>query len=122
MAEAPDTVSPYSSITINEPPEVKASTDALSFTWDDFEESWNDTAGECGLPRIGKATRARRQAFRVRQREYPEIDAWQSAFRCLRETKWMHGDNDRGWRANPDFFLQAKSFTKLVEGSYAQTD
>jgi hypothetical protein len=69
-----------------------------------------------------KMTPARLRAFKVRQREYPEIEDWQTAFRCLRDNKWMHGDNKTGWRADADFFLQAKSFTKLVEGAYAQAD
>lgn len=92
------------------------------FTVKDFVEAWNDTAEQCGLSEIRKLTDARKRAFAVRRREYPDIADWQSAFRCLRENKWMHGDNRSGWRADPDFFLQAKSFTKLVEGQYAQAD
>lgn len=92
------------------------------FSCDDFQESWNAVAAECGLPVIRKLTKQRRRAFQVRKREYPDISDWQTAFRYLRSTKWMHGDNPRGWRANPDFFLQSSSFTKLVEGSYAQAD
>lgn len=105
-----------------EPKGSCASGDAPAFTVDDFVEAWNDTAKACGLSQIRKLTDARRRAFTVRRREYPEIADWQSAFRCLQSNKWMHGDNRNGWRADPDFFLQAKSFTKLVEGQYAQTD
>lgn len=105
-----------------EPKGSCASADAPAFTVDDFVEAWNDTAVICGLSQIRKLTDARRRAFNVRRREYPEIADWQSAFRCLQSNKWMHGDNRNGWRADPDFFLQAKSFTKLVEGQYAQAD
>jgi hypothetical protein len=105
-----------------EPKGSCASGDAPAFTVDDFVEAWNDTAKTCGLSQIRKLTDARRRAFTVRRREYPEIADWQSAFRCLQSNKWMHGDNRNGWRADPDFFLQAKSFTKLVEGQYAQAD
>lgn len=90
------------------------------FTASDFVESWNETADLCGLPRIAKLTDRRKRAFAVRQREYPDIEDWRRAFRCLRDSPWMHGDNKTGWRADPDFFLQAKSFTKLVEGSYGK--
>ena len=106
-----------------EPSTVSNETDnspSEDFTCDDFLESWNAVAVECGLPTMRKLTKERRTAFRVRKREYPDIADWQSAFRCLRTTKWMHGDNDRKWRANADFFLQASSFTRLVEGTYAQ--
>lgn len=105
-----------------EPKGSCASGDAPTFTVDDFVESWNALAGECGLSKIRKLTSARRRAFAVRQREYPDITDWQSAFRCLRENKWMHGDNRNGWRADPDFFLTASKFTKLVEGQYGQAD
>jgi hypothetical protein len=89
-------------------------------TFDDFVEAWNEVAEACGLAKLRRATEARKRAFRARLREYPAIADWQAAFRCLRQTTWMHGDNPRGWRADPDFFLQAKSFTKLVEGQYGQ--
>ena len=105
-----------------EPKGSCASGDAPAFTVDDFVESWNEVAEACGLSKIRKLTEARRRAFNVRRREYPEIADWQAAFRCLTSNKWMHGDNKTGWRADPDFFLQAKSFTKLVENQYGQAD
>lgn len=104
------------------PKGVRASGDAPAFTVEDFVEAWNETADACGLSKIRKLTEARKRAFNVRRREYPDIADWQSAFRCLRENKWMHGDNKNGWRADPDFFLTASKFTKLVEGQYGQAD
>jgi hypothetical protein len=95
---------------------------APAFTFDDFIETWNEVAGECGLAVIKRKTEPRRRAFAARQKEYPEIDEWKAAFHCLQVNKWMHGDNKTGWRADPDFFLQAKSFTKLVEGQYGQAE
>ena len=105
-----------------EPKGSSASGDAPAFDVNDFVESWNETAQACGLSQIRKLTEARKRAFRVRQREYPDIADWQRAFACLRENKWMHGDNKTGWRADPDFFLTASKFTKLVEGQYGQAD
>lgn len=101
-------------------PNGSCASDDARFTVSDFVESWNEVAQRCGLPSIAKLTDRRKRAFAVRQREYPEIEAWRAAFRCLADSPWMHGDNKTGWRADPDFFLQAKSFTKLVEGSYGQ--
>jgi hypothetical protein len=107
---------------IRSPKGDSASGDAPAFTVDDFVESWNEVATACGLAKIRKLTDARRRAFSVRRREYPDIGDWQAAFRCLHSNKWMHGDNKTGWRADPDFFLQAKSFTKLVENQYGQAE
>lgn len=119
---APENASDEPSITIKEPSEDTPPDGDEDFSCSDFEESWNAIAGECGLPPIRKMTNARRRAFEVRKREFPDIEDWKSALRCVQRTKWLHGDNPRGWRADADFFLQAKSFTKLVEGSYAQAD
>lgn len=105
-----------------EPSKVKSETSSDDFTFDDFFESWNQIATECGLSVMPKALPRRREAFRVRKREYPDIGDWQSAFRCLRKAKWMHGENDRGWKIDADDFLNAKKFTRLVEGTYAQAD
>jgi uncharacterized protein YdaU (DUF1376 family) len=104
------------------PKGVSADKPAPAFTFDDFIETWNEVAGECGLAVIKRKTEPRRRAFAARQKEYPEIDDWKAAFHCLQVNKWMHGDNKTGWRADPDFFLQAKSFTKLVEGQYGQAE
>jgi hypothetical protein len=104
------------------PKGVCASDDAPAFDVNDFVESWNETAEACGLSKIRKLTDARKRAFNVRRREYPDIADWQRAFTCLRQNKWMHGDNRNGWRADPDFFLTASKFTKLVEGQYGQAD
>ena len=115
----PDTVSPKPSRTTKQPPKDCASGDAL--TIEEVAEDWNEMAASVGLPSIRKLTKARRTQFRVRLREYPDIDDWQRAFATIRETPWMHGKNDRGWKADFDFLLQAKSFTKLNEGAYGQT-
>lgn len=93
---------------------------ADDFTFEDFFESWNETAARYGLPLMPRPLPRRRKAFAVRKREYPDIADWRRAFDTLAKATWMHGDNKTGWRADPDFFLQPKSFTKLVEGSYGQ--
>jgi hypothetical protein len=121
-AASPDPRSGFGQTVKNhqEPSEVK-SADADDFTFSDFVESWNEAAARHGLPRIVRPGDRLKRAFRARNREYPEIEHWRNAFRCLERTDWLHGKNDRGWRADSDFFLQPKSFTKLVEGSYGQT-
>jgi hypothetical protein len=37
---------------------------------------------------------------------------------ALERSAFCRGENDRGWRADFDFLLQPKSFTKLLEGAY----
>lgn len=104
----------------NDPSKVKsASADTL--TIEEVAEDWNAMAASIGLPIVRKLTKVRRRQFKVRLREYPDIEDWQRAFKTIRDTPWMHGRNDREWRADFDFLLQAKSFTRLSEGAYGQT-
>jgi hypothetical protein len=79
-------------------------------------EAWNDMAARIGLPKA-KMTAERRKLLNVRIRAYSVTD-FTEAIECVERNPWMHGENDRGWRADFDFFLQQKSFVKLVEGSY----
>ena len=87
----------------------------------DIVETWNDFAPQHGLPLVvGKLSETRRRNCAVRIREHPDRATWAKAFRAIAERPWMHGSNERGWRADFDFLIQAKSFTKLIEDSYGK--
>ena len=101
-----------------EPSKDCASGDAL--TPADVFESWNDMAPKVGLPVAKGMTPSRLRQTKARLREFPAMEDWQRAFRHIAETPFLRGENDRGWRADFDFLVQAKSFTKLVEGSYGK--
>ncbi len=79
-------------------------------------EAWNDMAGRCGLPKA-RMNDTRRKRLKSMIRQHMTTD-FTEAIGCVERNPWMHGENDRGWRADFDFFLQAKSFAKLIEGSY----
>lgn len=113
--------SPKPSSNHQEPSEVKsADTDRL--TPKDILEGWNDLADTCGLPKAGKLTGGRLRQAQARLREYPAIEDWRRAFKHIHDTPFLRGENERGWRADIDFLLQAKSFTKLTEGSYGKAN
>ncbi len=121
VRDTPETVSGKPSKNHQEPPLVKSSaSDDQPLTIEEVVEDWNAMAVQVDLPVCRKITLARRRAFKARQREYPDMADWQRAFMCIRNTPWMHGENDRGWKADIDFLLQAKSFTKLSEEAYGQ--
>lgn len=81
---------------------------------------WNELAGELGLPKAEVMSKARKAAFLARCREFPGLEPWRRAFASIRGSPFLRGQNDKGWKADIDFLLQAKSFTKLIEGSYGQ--
>ena len=39
--------------------------------------------------------------------------------KALAESSFLRGDNSRSWSADFDFFLQASSWQKVLEGKYA---
>ena len=82
-------------------------------------DAFNAMAERCGLPAVQRLTDTRRAKLRKRLAECGGVDAWRNiVIPKLESATWMHGDNDRGWKADFDFLLQEKSFTKLMEGAY----
>lgn len=79
---------------------------------------WNGLAGDVGLPRCEKLTKARRTKLRNRIRDAGGLDGWQEALEKIRGDPFFRGDNKRGWRCGIDFLLRESSFTKLMEGYY----
>lgn len=97
-----------------------ASGDAL--TPAEIVEDWNLLAEQCGLPMVKRLNDTRRKRLKARLREYPDIEDWQTAFNHIRASPFLRGENREGWRADFDFLLQAKSFTKLTEESYGKAN
>lgn len=108
----------YPHISSNEDIAPIAENDDQPITITELVEDWNSLADELGLTKIGKLTDARRRRAQCRIRQYPEVESWQRAFASIRGSPFLRGQNERGWKADFDFILQDKSFTKLVEGSY----
>jgi len=83
----------------------------------DIVEAWNELAEAKGLAKVVKVTDTRRKQIQARIKEY-EPDDWSKALTAIYKSKFLCGENDRGWKADFDFLLQPKSFVKLVEGAY----
>ena len=84
---------------------------------EDVVEAWNDLADARGLAKIARITENRRRQIKARIREYQPED-WSTALAAIYNSKFLCGENDRGWKADFDFLLQPKSFVKLIEGAY----
>jgi hypothetical protein len=79
---------------------------------------YNETAEQVGLPQCQSLTKARRGQLQQRLSECGGIEGWKIALAKARDSPLCRGDNDRGWKADFDFLVQAKSFTRLMEGAY----
>lgn len=102
---------------LNPEPLASSSEDAVpELKPEDVLEAYNDVAAQCGLSKA-KMTPERRKKLNARIRQC-SVEDFTEAIDALRRNPWLHGENDRGWRADFDFLLQPKSFTRLIEGGY----
>lgn len=81
-------------------------------------EMYNETAILIGLPKAQLISETRKKKLKLRLEECGGLEGWRAALDKVKTIPGLQGNNDRGWRADLDFLLQAKSFTKLMEGGY----
>lgn len=84
-------------------------------------DGWNSLAERLGLPKARTLDAARRKAIRTRLAD-GGLPAWRQALAAVENSPHCRGENDRSWRADLDFVCQAKSWRRLLEGSYAGPD
>lgn len=94
------------------PPKGKAPLD-----YGQIQKRWNDLARQHGLPICEVMTDRRRAAIRARFNEY-DLDAIHRAIDAVFVSPLCLG-RKKDWRADFDFVFQAKSFDRLVQGSYS---
>lgn len=80
-------------------------------------EAWNEMAERLGLSKVRKIGDARMKMLKVRIRQHT-IEDFTEAISAIERSSFLRGEGRDGWRADFDFFLQPKSFIKLIEGSY----
>jgi len=80
-------------------------------------EVWNDLALRHGLPAVKKMTPERRKKLNTFIRRWT-IDDITEAIAAIPRSPFLLGQNDRGWQASFDWFLEPRNLTKLTEGTY----
>lgn len=116
--KVPDKEIPHTPLEINLQEKAIIAREETGGVSDQAFAEWNALASELGLPQAQFLTAERRQKLRARLAECGGLDGWRAALNKIRGSPHCRGENDRGWRANLDFVLQRKSFTKLMEGNY----
>lgn len=99
------------------PKGIESSDDDTALSIDEVVEAWNQLAEQKNLAKIVKLTPERKRKVIARIREHT-IEEWSDAMSAINRSKFLCGENDRGWKANFDFLLQPSSFVKLLEGAY----
>jgi hypothetical protein len=97
--------------------DLSIETDPPPLSKSEILEAWHDRMVPLGFPAVRKMTAQRERQLAARLKD-STLEEWQRAMDALERSDFCRGKNDRGWRADFDFLLQPKSFTKLLEGAY----
>ncbi len=81
----------------------------------DVVKVWNERSG--GV-KVRNLSPGRQSALRARLRNQFWVDNWRAAIDKIATSKFCHGQNDRGWKADIDFFIRPDTISKVLEGKY----
>jgi len=76
---------------------------------------WNTIPG---IIHCRSITAARKIAYRVRASDPTWLASVDEALSRIGASRFCHGDGDRGWIADLDWFLRPGSVAHLIEGKY----
>lgn len=92
--------------------------DGPEMTPKDLADLWN-TEVPAALPKVKALTKSREQHARVRLSEHPTFEFWQKVMATIRASKFLCGENERGWRADFDWLTGSdRNCVKIMEGKY----
>jgi hypothetical protein len=85
----------------------------------EITDGWNEVVAPLGLPRVVGLSRERRRKLLERLREHSDFDWWQTIFNRISRSKFLRGENSRGWVCTFDFLIKNDSNAlKIFEGQY----
>jgi hypothetical protein len=97
--------------------EIPPPADQIELKPEHVVEVWNDLATRHGLPAVKKITPERRKKLLTFIRRHT-IDDITEAIAAIPRSPFLLGQNQRGWQASFDWFLEPRNLTKLTEGTY----
>lgn len=110
-------------VAVDEPiPDVKQ--DALHLKNKDSKscdfESWKNAYNELcpSLPTCRALSQRRKTAIRSMMKQGVKIDDFKEACQKAETSDFLKGNNDRGWKATPDWMFNAENVLKVLEGKY----
>ena len=86
---------------------------------DKIIKKYREQLPEC--PQIRLWPKTSKKYLQARWREDPErqsIDYWEALFKYIRKSKFLLGDNQRGWVVDLSWIVKAENFAKIVNGRY----
>lgn len=70
------------------------------------------------LPKVVKLTDSRKKSINARFKEGITLEMFREVFTKAQNSSFLTGNNDRGFKADIDFLINANSLTKTLEGKY----
>ena len=106
------------------PPDAQPPSQKLKFDYQAIAQQWS----KVGLSEIRVFSDARKRALRARYRELieakpeladvPPSEALGRFFEYAGRSRFLTGENDRGWVMDFDWLLKPANFVKVLEGKY----
>ena len=86
-----------------------------------IKDDWNAMAKAHGHRTVKLLDTARREKLRIRWQE-PEFRLnWPRLLELIPKIPFLHGKNDRGWKATFDFLIRNKSkYRRILAGEYGE--
>jgi hypothetical protein len=86
-------------------------------------DAYNEAAEQAGWAKVQRLSQTRIRALTLRMEEAGGLEGWQHAMAKAAASKFLTGKTPRSnghanWRPDFDWFTTASNFTKLMEGSY----
>jgi hypothetical protein len=78
---------------------------------------WNENKGP-HLPKALALSSERIKSANQRFKEFPDEEFWTEVVKRIAESSFCTGNNDRGWKADFDFFLRPGTHLAVNEGKY----
>ena len=70
------------------------------------------------LAKVRSFTQNRKRAIKARMNDPFFRQNWKEAFQRMLESPFLTGTNDKGWRADFDWFIKPDSVPRIMEGKY----
>jgi hypothetical protein len=70
------------------------------------------------LAKVRSVTQNRKRAIKARMNDPFFRQNWKEAFQRMLESPFLTGTNDKGWRADFDWFIKPDSVPRIMEGKY----
>ena len=89
---------------------------APKIPYSQIQQLYNDTC--TNFPRCQSVSEGRKRAIRARFREGKGLEDFRRLFEKAEASRFLRGDNPRGWKANFDWLIKDANMLKVLEGSY----